>query len=191
MRVWVLVAQSCPTLCDPMDCSPPGYPVHRILQARTLEWVAMPSSRSNLSDPGIEPGSPALQADSLPSGKEWPGKPRWECKIIIYLKFYQYIYIYIRCNCWHCKLQNSLMPGVICITVFTDFHRKRGVGLLDYSQRYSLSYQRRQRRFPLQHNDYQKAPEGHPVSPRWKAPATLCAHTLKTLLRDWGRGRGT
>ena len=37
--------QSCPTLCDPMDCSPPGSSVHGILQAIILEWVAMPSSR--------------------------------------------------------------------------------------------------------------------------------------------------
>ena len=37
--------QSCPTLCDPMDCSPPGSSVRGILQARILEWVAMPSSR--------------------------------------------------------------------------------------------------------------------------------------------------
>ena len=33
--------QSCPTLCDPIDCSPPGFPVPGILQARTLEWVAI------------------------------------------------------------------------------------------------------------------------------------------------------
>ena len=33
--------QSCPTLCDPMDCSLPGFSVHEILQARTLEWVAV------------------------------------------------------------------------------------------------------------------------------------------------------
>ena len=33
--------QSCPTLCDPRDGSPPGYPVPGILQARTLEWVAI------------------------------------------------------------------------------------------------------------------------------------------------------
>ena len=37
--------QSCPTLCDPMDCSPPGSSVHGLLQAGTLEWVAMPFSR--------------------------------------------------------------------------------------------------------------------------------------------------
>ena len=42
--VGVLVTQSCPTLCDPVDCSPPGSFVHGILQARVLEWVAMPSS---------------------------------------------------------------------------------------------------------------------------------------------------
>ena len=36
--------QSCPTLCDPMDCSLPGFPVHGILQARVLEWVVMPFS---------------------------------------------------------------------------------------------------------------------------------------------------
>jgi len=43
----VLVAQLHPTLCDPMDCSLPGSSVHRISHARTLEWVAMPSSRGS------------------------------------------------------------------------------------------------------------------------------------------------
>ena len=47
------------------------YTVHEILQARILEWVAIPFSR-NLCNPGIEPRSPTLQADSLPS--EPPGK---------------------------------------------------------------------------------------------------------------------
>ena len=43
----VKVAQSCPTLCDPMDCSPPGSSVHGILQARKLEWVAIPFSKGS------------------------------------------------------------------------------------------------------------------------------------------------
>ena len=64
--------QSCSILCDPMDCSPPGSSVHEILQARILAWVAMPSS-SGYSQPGVEPESPALQADSSPAGP--PGKP--------------------------------------------------------------------------------------------------------------------
>ena len=45
------VAQSCPTLCDPMDCSPPGFSIHRISQARILEWVAISFSRRS-SRPG-------------------------------------------------------------------------------------------------------------------------------------------
>ena len=57
-------AQSSLTLCNPMDYRPPGSPVLGILQARRLEWVAMPSSRGS-SQPGIEHWSPALQADSL------------------------------------------------------------------------------------------------------------------------------
>ena len=43
--VYVLVTQSCPTLCDPTDCSPPGSSIHGILQARMLEWVAISCSR--------------------------------------------------------------------------------------------------------------------------------------------------
>ena len=41
------VAQSCPTLCDTVDCSPPGSSVHGILQARILEWVAISFSRGS------------------------------------------------------------------------------------------------------------------------------------------------
>ena len=69
----VLVAQSCLTLLKPHDCSPQGSFVHRILQARILEWVAILFSRGS-SWPRVGPGSPALQADSLLS--EPPGKPQ-------------------------------------------------------------------------------------------------------------------
>ena len=50
-KAWIYtvssVAQSCQTLCKPMDCSMPGFSVHGILQARILKWVAMPSSRGS------------------------------------------------------------------------------------------------------------------------------------------------
>ena len=59
-KVQVLVAQLYPTLWDPMDCSLQGSSVHEILQARILEWQPFPSP-GNLPDPGIKPGSPALQ----------------------------------------------------------------------------------------------------------------------------------
>ena len=58
--------------CDPTEYSPAGPSVHGALQARTLQWVVTPSP-GGLPGPGIEPTSPALQADSLPA--EPPGKP--------------------------------------------------------------------------------------------------------------------
>ena len=61
IHMWVKVAQSCPTLCDPMN-----YTVNGILQARILKQVTFPSP-GDLPHPGIEPRSPALQADSLPA----------------------------------------------------------------------------------------------------------------------------
>ena len=64
--VCVLVAQSCLTLCVPVDCSPPGSSVHGISQARLLDWVAILFSR-DLLNPGSKHRSPAPQVDSLPS----------------------------------------------------------------------------------------------------------------------------
>ena len=55
-----------------MDCRPPGFSVHGILQARVLEWLPFPLP-GDLPDPGIEPWSPTLQAEALTS--EPPGKP--------------------------------------------------------------------------------------------------------------------
>ena len=65
---YVKVAQSYPTLCIPRD-----YTIHGILQARILEWVAVPFSRAS-SQPRIEPRSPTWQVDSFPPeplGKPW------------------------------------------------------------------------------------------------------------------------
>ena len=58
-KVKVLVTQSCPPLWDPVDCSPPGSSVHGILQARILEWVAIPFSRGSSLTPKIKARSPA------------------------------------------------------------------------------------------------------------------------------------
>ena len=65
-RPEVLVSQSCPALCDPMECSLPGSSVHEF--SRQEYWSGLPFYPSgDLMDPGIKPGSPALQADSLPT----------------------------------------------------------------------------------------------------------------------------
>ena len=72
--------QSCPILCDPMDCSPPGSSAHGILQAKILEWVVTPSSRGS-SWPrdrtcvSLSLSSPTLVGIFLTT--EPPGKPQW------------------------------------------------------------------------------------------------------------------
>ena len=78
--VVVLVAQLCPTLCDPMDCSCWFPPSMGILQARILKWVNSFVSPEDLPDPGIEPESLALQPNSLPSvlqGSTAKGSATW------------------------------------------------------------------------------------------------------------------
>ena len=67
----VLVTQSCPPLCNPMDCSPPGSSVHGIFQEEYQSGLPCPPP-GDLPTPGIDSRSPALQADSLSS--ESPGK---------------------------------------------------------------------------------------------------------------------
>ena len=97
--VCVLVVQSCPTLCDPIDYSLPGSSVHEI--SRQEYWSGLPfPSPGDLPDPGIKPGSLALQADCLPSksrflsfntNQPWlyiyplPGEPPSHCSSIPHL----------------------------------------------------------------------------------------------------------
>ena len=68
--------QSCPTLCDSGDCSLSGCSVHGILQARILEWVAMPSSSESF-DPGMEPTSPTSPALA---GGFFTTSPTWDAQ---------------------------------------------------------------------------------------------------------------
>ena len=70
---------SCPTLCNPMDCTPPGSSVHGILQARILECVAMPSSRgsSQTRDQNLlRLTSPAMAGRFFSTSAPWEALPR-------------------------------------------------------------------------------------------------------------------
>ena len=81
-----LVTQSCLTLCDPRNCSPPGSSVHGIFQARILEWVPIPFSRgvflAQTSNPGLlhfrqilyhlsHQGSPTIFLKTLANSQRW------------------------------------------------------------------------------------------------------------------------
>ena len=71
------VTQSCPTLCNPVDCSPPGSSVHGILQARILEWVAISFSRGS-SQPRDQTQVSRIGGRRLTS--EPPRKPHKFCQ---------------------------------------------------------------------------------------------------------------
>ena len=72
--VMCLFPQSCPTLCDPMDCSPQGSSVHGDSPGKNTGSQLPCPSAGDLPNPGIIPRSPPLQVDSLPA--ESPGKPK-------------------------------------------------------------------------------------------------------------------
>ena len=76
--------QSCLTLCDPVDCSLPGSSVHAILQAGTLEWVTMSSSRG-YSHSGIKPMSPAL------AGRLFATSITWEAQKLLHILLFKHL----------------------------------------------------------------------------------------------------
>ena len=104
-------------------CFPPGSFVHGILQARILEWVAILFSR-DLPDPGIESGSPALRADSLPSkppGKSYlklyPDQIIWPLYISNTVDTQATLYSIVISNYWEKKSLvdfNSVTSGLMC-----------------------------------------------------------------------------
>ena len=69
------IPQSCPTLSDPMDCSPPDSSIHGIFQARVLEWVAIAFSRGIFPTQGSNLGLPRCRQTLLPSKP--PGKSNY------------------------------------------------------------------------------------------------------------------
>ena len=104
------VAQSCLTLFYPMDCSPPGFSVHGIFQARILEWIAISSSRGSFSprDWSCFPWSlsaPALQADFFPLSLQGsPPVKHWSFPF-----WWRLVYLCVLCClCLWCLISESL-----------------------------------------------------------------------------------
>ena len=93
-KLKVLVAQSCLTLCNPMDCSPTGFSVHGFSGQEYQSGQPFPSP-GDLPNPRIKPGSSALQADSLLSQKvagckliRWGGNQDVTMVSIVYINIY-------------------------------------------------------------------------------------------------------
>jgi len=84
-----MLVQSCLTLCNPMNCSPPGSSVYGVSQARMLEWIAI-SYPEDFSDPGIKPMTHASPASA---GGFFTTEPTGELKIkMTLIKFLKYLY---------------------------------------------------------------------------------------------------
>ena len=107
--------QSCPTPCDPIDGSPPGSPVPGILQARTLEWVAISSSnawkwsRSVMSDPHRPHG---LQPTRLLRSWDFPGKSTFHV--------FCFASTGVGCHCVLCNINISYLYW--CVLLKYDGH---------------------------------------------------------------------
>ena len=83
------LCQSCLTLCDPMDYSPPGFSLHGILQVRILKWVAV-SSSGDLPGPGTELtslGCPALSGRFFTTSGTWEAPQMWRANYKVYKDF--------------------------------------------------------------------------------------------------------
>ena len=109
LKVKVLVTQSCPTLCEPGDCSLPGSSVHGILQARILEWVAIPVSRGSSQARDLNPGllhSRWILYHLSHWGNWWSVEGKWISRVlrifrtmkntiydIIMMKMYHYTFV--------------------------------------------------------------------------------------------------
>ena len=116
------VAQSCPTLCDPMDYSPPGFSVHGILRTRILEWVAMPTSRRS----------------SQARGSSDLGLPH--CRQVLYRMSHQGS-PHGLCNKYMFVLEITPCSAYCCVarTLFEEHVFKTGILLLAYrSQMWSI-----------------------------------------------------
>ena len=118
--------QSCPTLCNPMDCSLPGSSVHGTLQARTLGWVSLPSSRRSSQlryQIWVSNVSWIRQADCFPLAP--PGKPLSWHTILCIFKVYNmiklnihhpFLFIFFKCGYW--KILNYsllLVPSAVLV----------------------------------------------------------------------------
>ena len=109
--------QSCPTLCNSMDCRLPGSPVHGILQARILEQVDVPSS-GDLPNPGIKPmslTSPALAERFFTTSVTWEALLLWYYYMfMLHVIFWQW---WIEWKDSFCGLYPSLLLSCMCVSI--------------------------------------------------------------------------
>jgi len=124
--------QSCPTLCDPVDSSPPGSPIPGILQARTLEWVAISFSKAwkwkvkvNLLSRVRLFATPQTAAHQAPLSMGFSRQEYWSgvplpspCTYILHVYIYVYIYIYMYICIY---IYMYFTPHIFCMYIYVTF----------------------------------------------------------------------
>ena len=116
VEVKMLVTQSCPTLCNPMDCSPPGFSVHGILQARILEWVAISFFRESFQS------SDQIRVSCIAGGffTIWATR---EDPVYYLILFENHCYNYAELPIWHLgKKNNSFGTSLVVQWLRLCFH---------------------------------------------------------------------
>ena len=112
VRVKMLVSQSCLTLCDPMNCSPPGSSVHGFLQARILEWVAIPFSRGS-SPPRDWTWISCIAGRCFTI---WATRETQYVDKVVYIEMQLFFPIFNKSNQWQFKIYNFLC---VCTHLYT------------------------------------------------------------------------
>ena len=133
------VTQLYPTLCNPMDCSLPGSSVHRILQSRILQWVAIPFSRG-FSWPRDWTQVSHMQADSLPS--ELPGKPMVLKELLSSSQPWLYISLLPSAYLWKspCPIVLSQFLAFLFLTEMILIGVEGEQGSVEYEKKKTLLY---------------------------------------------------
>ena len=111
-KVKVLVAQSCPALCDSTDCSPPGSSV-RGVPGKNTGVGSHSLIQGDLPNPGIGPGSPAPQVDSLPP--EPPGKPHQSVSLGLHPSSALCVTSYVTLGKTSEKVQTTSPPNLVLL----------------------------------------------------------------------------
>ena len=163
--LFVCPTQSRPTLCDPMDCSPPGFSVHGILQARILDWVAMPFSRRS-------------------------SQPRdWTQVSLIVGRFFTFLYSYLICGMvvsikWDsiCKVLSLHRWNCVPIIAPSEIMVSYLCSVLSHLHELHIK--------PFLIGDHLWGVESTPPKRIWGARAEVRGHLLYDLFCTWGK-RGT
>ena len=127
------VVQLCPTLCDPMDCNRPGCSVHGILQARILEWVAVPFSRgSSWPSEACFTAEPPGKPEDLLKYRLLVPTSAFPIQLVIWYQTWEFVFLAsFLGNCWCCLSDNHTENTEFEKTIYNEKQSYSGEVIID------------------------------------------------------------